>query len=63
MATPQVPTKNLNASIEEAEQVVASPEIPSSPVSEPATFAAEDSEENKSYVRGYNGKSSPSPLM
>ncbi len=63
MATPQVSTKNFNVSIEEVEQVVASHEIPSSPVSGPATPAAEESQEKKSYARGYNGKSSPSPII
>ncbi|KAE9363623.1 hypothetical protein N431DRAFT_474637 [Stipitochalara longipes BDJ] len=55
MATPQELVESLNTLVKEVEQVVASPETPSAaPVSEAASSAADDSEENKSYVRGYN---------
>jgi len=60
MATSQEPVAQLNALIEEVEQLITiagtdSPERASSPAS-PASPASEESEENNPYVRGYNGK-------
>ena len=60
MATSQEQVVQPSAPVEEVEQVVSSVETKSpSPVSSLASENSDESEENKSYVRGCNGKSSP----
>jgi len=62
MATPQELVEGINTLVLEVEKVVAAEETPSTEqILAAEDTAAEESEENKSYVRGYNGKHSSSP--
>jgi hypothetical protein len=76
MASSEGLAKSLNALVEDAKTVVTSTKAPSSGAdqavsssstdctpSPASTTPGEESEENKAYVRGYNGKRSIIPLI
>ncbi len=76
MASPKGLSKSLDAFAEDAKKVVASTQAPSSEADQTVASSStdctpsptsptpgEESEENKAYVRGYNGKCSFAPLI
>jgi hypothetical protein len=75
MASPKGLAKSLNAFVEDAKTVVTGSQAPSSGADQAVASSStdytpsprspepvEESEENKAYVRGYNGKCSIIPL-
>lgn len=76
MASPKGLAKSLNAFVEDAKAVVTGTKAPSSEADQVVASSStdctpsptspapgEESEENKAYVRGYNGKCSVIPLI